>query len=228
MLFLVRFFFKIFKSFPFSHMARPAPRPPPPKKNFFLGSIDLDRLFSRITYPKLKLLLLENCELVLSQVKSLAAFKSAGAASSSSSGGGAIAGELVARFFSGSKQFVRLHLHGCRFEKIDGSFVEASAETLPSLTGLTADAARAAAFLQGLASSVSSSSSSSPPEGGGGGGGKKRTTSQKKGGGSSGGSPPPPPTFKGLCFGCDAWGNWDDFGDEMDFAREKMFSPYFY
>ena len=168
---------------------------------------------------------------MLSEVKSLAAFRragAAGAASSSSSGGGASAGELVARFFSGSKQFVRLHLHSCRFEKIDGSFVEASAETLPSLTGLTADAARAAAFLQGLASSVSSSSSSSPPEGGGGGGGKKRTTSQKKGGGSSGGSPPPPPTFKGLCFGCDAWGNWDDFGDEMDFAREKMFSPYFY
>ena len=226
---MVRFSSKFPKKFLLSH-GPPGPPPPPPQKKLFLGSLDLERLFTRTTYPKLKLLLLENCELVLSEVKSLAAFRragAAGAASSSSSGGGASAGELVARFFSGSKQFVRLHLHSCRFEKIDGSFVEASAETLPSLTGLTADAARAAAFLQGLASSVSSSSSSSPPEGGGG-GGKKRTTSQKKGGGGPRGSPPPSSTFKGLCFGCDAWGNWDDFADEMDFCRKAAPSQYIY
>ena len=169
---------------------------------------------------------------MLSQIKSVAAFRRAGAgsataaspSSSSSGGGGASAGELVSRFFAESKQFVRLHLHRCRFQRADGSFIEATAETLSLLTGLTADAARAAAFLQALASSASSSSS--PPDGGGarGGGsaagGGKRRASQKKGGGPPP-PPPPPPSFKGFCFGCDAWGEWDDFVDEMEWVCES-------
>ena len=195
------------------------------------GFLDLGSLFAKkAPYPKLKLLFLENCDLVLTQVKSLAAFRSAGAgaaaaaaasSSSSSSSSGGVAGpvELAARFLAGSSGMVRIHLHGCRFQgAAEGSFVPASAEALrPSGKALTADAARAAAFLRALASSVSSSSSSSPADGGGGGGGGKKRASQNKGGGGQQPPLPPAPPFKGFCYGCDAWGEWDDFVDEMEF-----------
>jgi hypothetical protein len=182
-------------------------------------------------------------------VTSLAAFRraaaagaGAGAATSSSaaaaaaSGGGAGAGELLSRFLAGSKKIVRVHLHGCRFKCTDGSFVAASAEAVPPGAVLTADAARAAAFVNALASSASSSSSSSSslPDGGGGGGarggggcGKKRT-SQKKGGGDSPPELPLEGSFRGVCFGCDAWGKWDDFVDEMEFAKKKSHSSRYY
>jgi hypothetical protein len=203
------------------------------------GFLDLEGLFtSKPHYPKLKLLLIENCDLVLTEAKSLAQAAGSGDGGGTS-GGKSGGGELDARLLLSavaSKKLVRFHLHGCRYQCADGSFVEATAGGVASRAALSLDAARAAAFVGALASSASSSSSSSSSSspspssspggggggsgpGGGGGGKKARGSSQKKVA-----SPPPPShqTFKGVCFGCDAWGKWDDFVDEMEWARREQ------
>ena len=150
-------------------------------------------------YPKLRLLLLENSDLILTcgasglQAKFFAR--------------DACPEELVAKLFDNSEGLEKVHLHGCRFETSKGTFVPVTAGELPRGTVLTEDAARAEAFLRALASS--SSSSSSRGDGG-----------ERKGGEGVGSS------FRGVCFGCDAWGSHDDWVDEMEFSRErKTYNP---